>query len=223
MVECERLGHPVYNCSRDAKRPEVLPEPMRVVVRELFETTLLALLIFLLLHVSIGNRRVDGPSMNPTLVHGQRVIVNKLSYLSFSADGPIGRLPFVDAGGDVRLYAFEPPGKGDVVVFRSLYEADRDLVKRVIAVPGETVEIRDGSVFVDGVELDEPYAIGRDRWDMRPLTVPDGAYFVLGDNRQASNDSRSFGVVPVEHIIGKAWLSVWPPDKFEILRVLPLP
>ena len=196
---------------------------MRVVLRELFETTLMALFIFLMLHVSIGNRQVDGPSMNPTLVQGQRVIVNKLSYLSFRSDGPIGRLPFVDAGDEDRVYAFEPPAKGDVVVFRSLYEEDRDLVKRVIAVPGETVEIKDGSVFVDGVELDEPYAIGRDRWDMQPVMVPDGAYFVLGDNRQASNDSRSFGVVPIEHIVGRAWISVWPPDKLDLLRVLWLP
>ena len=196
---------------------------MRALIRELFETTLLALLIFLLLHVSIGNRRVDGPSMNPTLVHGQRVIVNKLSYLSFSSDGPVGRLPFVDAGDEERLYAFEQPERGEVVIFQSLYEDDRDLVKRVIAVPGETVEIKRGVVFVDGVELDEPYVIGRDRWDMPPLSVPAGAYFVLGDNRQASNDSRSFGVVPGENIVGRAWLSLWPPDQLGILRVLPLP
>ena len=196
---------------------------MRAVLRELCETTLLALLIFMLLHVSIGNRRVDGPSMNPTLEHGQRVIVNKLSYLSFRSDGPVGRLPFVDTGDEERLYAFESPRTGDVVVFRSLYEDDRDLVKRVIGVPGETVEIGRGVVFVDGVELDEPYVIGRDRWDMPPLTVPAGAYFVLGDNRQASNDSRSFGVVPIENIVGRAWLSVWPPDRVSILRVLPLP
>ena len=196
---------------------------MRALVRELFETTLLALLIFLLLHVSIGNRRVDGPSMNPTLTHGQRVIVNKLRYLSFSSDGPVARLPFVDFGDQERLYAFEPPERGDVVVFHSLYEDDRDLVKRVIAVPGETVEIKRGVVFVDGVELDEPYIIGPERGDMPPLPVPDGAYFVLGDNRQASNDSRSFGVVPIENIVGRAWLSVWPPDDIGILRVLPLP
>ena len=196
---------------------------MRAVLRELFETTLLALLIFLLLHVSIGNRRVDGPSMNPTLVHGERVIVNKLSYLSFRSDGPVGRLPVVDFEDEDRLYAFEPPERGDVVVFRSLYEDDRDLVKRVIAVPGETVEIRQGVVFVDGVELDEPYIIGPERGDMPPLSVPDGAYFVLGDNRQASNDSRSFGVVPIENIVGQAWITVWPPNAFGILRVLPLP
>ena len=142
---------------------------MRALIRELFETTLLALLIFLLLHVSIGNRRVDGPSMNPTLTHGQRVIVNKLRYLSFSSDGPVARLPFVDFGDQERLYAFEPPERGDVVVFHSLYEDDRDLVKRVIAVPGETVEIKRGVVFVDGVELDEPYIIGPERGDMPPL------------------------------------------------------
>ena len=196
---------------------------MRALIRELFETTLLALLIFLLLHVSIGNRRVDGPSMNPTLTHGQRVIVNKLRYLSFSSDGPVARLPFVDFGDQQRLYAFEPPERGDVVVFHSLYGDDRDLVKRVIAVPGETVEIKRGVVFVNGVELDEPYVVGRDRWDMPSLSVPDGAYFVLGDNRQASNDSRSFGVVPIANIVGRAWLSVWPPDDIGILRVLPLP
>ena len=196
---------------------------MRALIRELFETTLLALLIFLLLHVSIGNRRVDGPSMNPTLTHGQRVIVNKLRYLSFNSDGPVARLPFVDFGDQQRLYAFEPPERGDVVVFHSLYGDDRDLVKRVIAVPGETVEIKRGVVFVNGVELDEPYVVGRDRWDMPSLSVPDSAYFVLGDNRQASNDSRSFGVVPIENIVGRAWLSVWPPDDFGILMVLPLP
>ncbi len=196
---------------------------MRVIVRELIETVILALLIFLMLHMSIGTRRVEGPSMDPTLVDGERVIVNKLNYLSFSPEGLIGLLPFVDSGDDEHLYAFDRPDTGDIVVFRAPADEDRDFVKRIIGVPGETVEIKDGVVFVDGIELQEPYVARRDRGNMAPVTVPADTYFMLGDNRRASNDSRIFGVVPIENIHGRAWISFWPLDRLNALSVLPLP
>jgi signal peptidase I len=195
---------------------------MRVIVRELIETVILALLIFLLLHMSIGNRRVDGPSMEPTLVNGERVIVNKLNYLSFRSNGLAGLLPFVHSD-DEELFAFDGPGRGDIIVFRYPPNESRDFVKRVIGVPGDEIEIRQGVVFIDGEELDEPYVANHDRGNMVAVAVQAGNYFVLGDNRRASQDSRVFGVVPFENIIGRVWISFWPLDRLQTLRVLPLP
>jgi signal peptidase I len=196
---------------------------MRVLVRELIETVILALLIFLTLHLSIGNRRVEGPSMQPTLVNGERVIVNKLVYLNFRPGGLAGLLPFVDSDDGEPLFAFHPPERGDIVVFRYPANERRDFVKRIVAVSGETVVIREGVVFVDGRELEEPYLTSRDRGNMSEVEVPTDSYFVLGDNRRASNDSRGFGAVPFDNIIGQAWISFWPIDRLQMLRALPLP
>jgi signal peptidase I len=185
---------------------------MRVIVRELIETVILSLLIFLLLHMSIGNRRVDGPSMEPTLVNGERVVVNKLNYLSFRSDGLAGLLPFVHPD-DEELFAFDGPERGDIIVFRYSLNESRDFVKRIIGVPGDEIEIRQGVVFIDDEELDEPYVANHDRSNMVAVAVPAGTYFVLGDNRRASQDSRVFGVVPFENIIGRVWISFWPLDR----------
>ena len=196
---------------------------MRVLVRELIETVILALLIFLLLHLSIGNRKVEGPSMEPTLASGEYVIVNKLVYLNFHPGGLARLVPFLDNNDDERLFAFHPPRRGDIIVFRFPADQARDFVKRVVAVPGETVEIKQGRLFVNGVEVAEPYITRRDSSSMTKLTVEIDHYFVLGDNRLASRDSRAFGAVPFENIIGRAWISFWPLDRLHALRALPLP
>ena len=196
---------------------------MRVLVRELIETVILALLIFLLLHLSIGNRRVEGPSMEPTLADGEYVIVNKLVYLNLHP-GELARLiPFLDIGDDEQIFAFHPPRRGDIIVFRYPTNEARDFVKRVVAVPGETVELKQGRLFVNGVEVDEPYITRRDVGSTAESTVPRNSYFVLGDNRRSSEDSRFFGAVPFENIIGMAWISIWPLDRLQALRALPLP
>jgi len=138
---------------------------------------------------------VDGPSMLPNFHTGERVIVNKLIY-------------------DIR-----EPKRGEIVVFHSPYQAD--YIKRVIALPGETVEVRGDTVLVDGEPLEEPYlkeavdaavAAGGayNNKDHPPIEVPEGHVFVMGDNRPNSHDSRDIGPVPFEDVVGRADIVIWP-------------
>lgn len=161
----------------------------KLVVREIVETVVLALLIFLLIRVVIQNFRIEGYSMEPNLHQGQYLIVNKAVYRWL-----------------------HEPRRGDIVVFEYPRAPDRDFIKRVIGLPGETVEVRDGSVYIDGVLLDEPYLSEPTPGNVAPRTMGPGEYFVLGDNRDNSSDSRSWGPLPRKNIIGKAWLSYWPPQ-----------
>jgi len=157
-------------------------------VRELLETVLPAILIALLLNVFVGQAtRVQGQSMEPNLHTDQRLVVEKVSY------------------------RFHGPRRGDIVVIRVPSQGDELLIKRVIGLPGETVEIRDGHVYIDGQLLDEPYTIGSTRSGrIERVIVPPLHVFVMGDNRDHSNDSRTFGPVPIDNIVGRAWLSYWP-------------
>ena len=166
---------------------------MRALVRELFKTIILSILVFMAMHISVQNYRVQGPSMQPTLVQGEYVIVNKL------------------------VYAFQPPQLGEVVVFQFPEDRSRDLVKRVIGVPGDTVSMKNGLVILNNAVLEEPYVTQGDSTTMPPITLGAGEFFVLGDNRQASNDSRNWGAVTFEDLIGRAWLKFWPVDKLNIL------
>src|SRR5687768_1597551 len=172
-------------------------------VREVVETLLLAALIFFLVRLVVLNFRVDGESMLPNLDDGQMLLVNRNAYQYF------------DFGGE-RYYPFDPPERGDVIVFDPPTGSDKPYIKRVIGLPDEEVTFSDGKVFIDGELLDEDYieertGCGR-RLDHCDVVVPDGYVFVLGDHRTNSSDSRSFGAVPVENIVGKAWLSYWPAD-----------
>lgn len=294
---------------------------MRGFLFESLETVLLALAVFLVLQASIQNFRVEGISMDPTLVHGQYLLVNKLAYepVPFQSSDPME--------GQRWVFPFHPPQQGDVIVFhepiaifdifiegnavtesdargqvsaaaadfeqflsaRMVEEADietksttvtpltttnqafspdntenlvgyqvtlsqevtirafkewesiregilrlsgdlvqineitfapesgSDFVKRVIGVPGDTVELRSGIVYVNGLVLEEPYLIKRDRSSLRPVTVQPGFYFVMGDNRSVSFDSRELGPIPLENIVGKAWFSYWPVGDMDIL------
>lgn len=196
---------------------------MRVIARELIETIILALFIFLLLHLAIGNRRVEGPSMEPTLANGERVIVNKLTYLHFDPLGNSSFLPFVASDNADKLFTIDSPERGDIVVFRHPPQASRDFVKRIIGMPGDTIEMKQGVVFINGSKLHEPYVAKADLESMESRTVPANSYFVLGDNRRASNDSRVFGTVPLENIIGRAWIRFWPLDRFKTMNISNLP
>ncbi len=135
--------------------------------------------------------------MDPNLHHGQYLVVDKLSY----------RLPF----------SKKPAGRGDVIIFVPPTAPNKDFVKRVIGLPGETVEIRSGEVFINGERLPNTFGARLDDSTMPPLTVPDGAVFVLGDNRANSNDSRNWGMLAQEKIIGRAWISYWPPETWGII------
>ncbi len=199
--------------------PQREPEPVRprrrrswfVVGRELVETLLLALLIFLAVRSTVQNFKVEGDSMFPSLDNGQYIIVNKLAFAEFDL-AKFDWVPFLDIGDSAKHHIFGTPGRGDVVVFRSPTNPDRDFIKRVIGVPGDHIEIRDSTVYVNGNQLSESYTYGRTSCSSSQCawTVEPGRYFVLGDHRNNSSDSRVFGTIPEGSIIGKALFSYWP-------------
>jgi signal peptidase I len=169
------------------ERPGLVRRMLRT-VREVLETLLPAILIALLINVFVGQAtRVEGQSMEPNLHSNQRLVVEKLSY------------------------RFHGPQRFDVVVLKVASQGDELLIKRVIGLPGETVEIQDGRVHVNGTPLDEPFLVTDTRAGRHSrVVVPPLHVFVLGDNRNHSNDSRSFGPVPIDNIVGRAWISYWP-------------
>ena len=187
-------------------------------IRETLEVVVLALLMFVGLQASVQNFRVEGSSMDPTLETGQYLLVNKLLYLYFDLARVEAFLPTVEYQEANTIYPFHPPERGNVIVFRPPFDTQRDFVKRVIALPGETIAIREGVTYINGELLEEPYLKVRSLKAQEPFTVPRSTYFVMGDNRSHSNDSRDWGPVPVENIIGKVWVTYWPPSKASILR-----
>ena len=166
-------------------------QPTEVVLREIIETFLLTFFIFWLVNGLIGRYKIDGSSMNPTLFNGQYLIIDNISYL------------------------LEDPQRGDVIVFKHP-QNDLNLIKRVVGLPGDHVEIRDRTVLVNGVPLDEPYIQAppaySGSWD-----VPANEYFVLGDNRNNSSDSHSWSFLPEENILGKAEIIYWPPSDWQFV------
>jgi signal peptidase I len=182
----------------------------RRVVWELAQTLVLALLIFLAVRAMAQNFRVEGSSMEPGLHDGQYLLVNKAVYFKLNLEKLAKYVPFVNPGDNPERYIFSPPHRGDVVVFRYPKDPDRDFIKRVIAVPGDEIRIDSGVVFVNGERLDEPYIESRPNYDFQEQIVPEGSFFVLGDNRDNSFDSHAWGFVPEENIIGKAIFSYWP-------------
>ena len=186
------------------------------IVREVVETLLLAALVFLAVRASVQHYRVDGTSMYPTLEDGEFLLVNSLVYTRVDVEALARYVPGWDPGPPARRHLFHAPKRGDIVVFHHPSGVHRDLVKRVIGLPGETVEIRGGVVYIDGRRLIEPYLAGGavPLGDMAPVVVPPDSYFVLGDNRNHSQDSRVFGPIPIDDIVGKAFLTWWPREKF---------
>lgn len=193
----------------------VVPKRRRlwaVTVRELAETLLLAVLIFLAVHVSMQNFKVEGSSMEPSLDHGEYLIVNRLAYAEIDLS-IFDWVPFFDAGDNPVHHLWGSPGRGDVIVFSSPTNINRDFIKRIIGVPGDVVEIdrESGAVRVNGEILDEPYTRGKSACSTScgPWVVPERSYFVMGDNRSNSSDSRQGWFVPEENIIGKALITYW--------------
>lgn len=156
-------------------------------LRESVETVVIAFVLALIIRTFfVASILVEGTSMDPTLANHQRLLINKIGY------------------------RFAEPDRGDIVVFRYPVNPHRDFIKRVIARGGETVEIRNGKVTVDGQTLTENYVVWADDGFYPATTVPPGSVFVLGDNRMNSEDSRYFGFVPLGHIKGKAFIIYWP-------------
>jgi len=183
-------------------------------LREIVETALIAILIFVGVRTLVLNFRVDGSSMLPSLVNGEMLLVNRNAYDSFDLYTLVDWLPGVNHADAKDFTPFPGPHRGDVIVFNPPVTSDKPYIKRVIGLPGDTVEIKDGSVFVNGIQLDETYLHG-DTTDCQPracdpIVVPDGEIFVLGDNRAHSSDSRYFGTVKISEVVGKAWITYWP-------------
>ncbi|MCA9844249.1 MAG: signal peptidase I, partial [Dehalococcoidia bacterium] len=195
----------------------------RTWVRELVETGLLALLVFLSVRASFQNFKVDGSSMSPTLADGQFLIVNKLVYSEVDVDKLSKYVPFVSAGDDPTRHVFHGPERGDIIVLRDPSTPTQDLIKRVMGLPGEKIEVYNGAVYINDQRLEEPYlkeAWGRNGQGNYPaVIVPEGTYFVMGDNRDNSKDSRSsqIGFIAEDLIIGRAELSYLPLDAFGLI------
>ena len=190
---------------------------MRALIRELIETAILALLIFIALQASVQNFKVEGSSMEPTLKDGQYLLVNKLVYFNLSPGDLRRLLPFNRFDRPETLFAFHAPRRGEIIIFHFPRDQTRDFVKRVIGVAGDEVEIRRGTVFVNGRSLEEPYITHPSEASMSRLIVPPEKFFVLGDNRRFSNDSRDWGPVPTGNVVGRAWVSYWPLNQFNTL------
>ena len=138
---------------------------------------------------------VEGPSMRPTLVNSERLVVNKF------------------------IYRFKTPERGDILIFRYPRDPSRDFIKRVIAIPGDSIEIKDGRVYLNGQLQNETYILDKTRGSYGLATVPPGTVFVMGDNRNNSEDSRfkDVGFVPYDLIKGKAVVIFWPLDHIKTL------
>ena len=151
--------------------------------------------------------------MRPTLKQGNYVLVNKLAYIHIPISGGSAHTDAkAISPSRSNIFPFDPPNRGEVIVFKSPSDISKNFVKRVIGVPGDTVKIRGGRVFVNGAQLDEPYIKDTERiaYNMLPFKVLAEEFFVLGDNRRASSDSRQWGAVPLENIRGRVWIRYWP-------------
>jgi len=166
---------------------------MNKLIRNSIISIIAILVVFLGLHATIQSSIVLGESMEPNFEDGQRLIVNKI------------------------IYKFDDISRGDVVILRPPPHMDVEYIKRVIGLPGETVEIKNGFVYINGEPLSEPYIEDPPTYIMKEIEIPEDYYFVLGDNRNASNDSHYWGPLPRRNIIGQVWLSIWPPTDWGII------
>ena len=195
---------------------------MKNVFREILDAVGLSLVVFILIQTSMQNFKVEGASMSPTLDSGQYLIVNKLAYVNvdlvrLSKLIPIWRVKELKDNHNVRS-----PIRGEIIVFRfpdpNPNNRKRDFVKRVIGVPGDKIAIVNGVVWVNGEPLYEGYLRFRDAFNLGERVLKEKHYFVLGDNRTGSNDSRAWGTVPEENILGKVWSIYWPPSDWGVLH-----
>jgi signal peptidase I len=165
------------------------------ILREVVITVLIAVAVFACLRLTVQSYTVVMSSMQPNFQDGECIMVNKLSYRSSG------------------------PQRGDVIIFDPPFDSEYPFIKRVIGLPGDTVEINDGKVSINGTPLEEDeYIAAQPNYTMSAQEVPENEYFVLGDNRNHSNDSHSGWTVPRDNIIGKAWFTYWPPSKLGVVE-----
>jgi signal peptidase I len=167
------------------------------ILREVGITVLIAVAVFALLRLTVQSYTVVMSSMEPNFRQGDCIMVNKVTYRS--ADPQRGQ-----------VIVFSPPPPNE--------DSQYPFIKRIIGLPGDIVEISDGKVFVNGFPLEEEYVMAAPTYTMSATEVPENEYFVLGDNRNNSNDSHTGWMVPRENIIGKAWFIYWPPSRWGIVK-----
>lgn len=171
---------------------------MKLLLREILITIILALVIFFCARATLQGYEVLQSSMEPNFYQGQRVMVLKAAYW------------------------FGAPQRGDVVVFQAPDGSNEEWIKRIIGVPGDTVEIVRGAVYVNGEKLNETYVKRSFTYSMPKEVVPADNYFFLGDNRDVSNDSHRGWLMPRSNLIGRAWLVYWPSSAWEVVPGYPL-
>ena len=197
---------------------------MSRVAREIIEAVVLALIVFLIIQTGVRNFKVEGASMQPTLEGGQYLLVNKLVYFKLDMARLSRVIPFwvVDQSSEAgERFALRPPQRGEVIVFHYPRDTTKDFVKRVIGLPGEKVGVEGGDVFIDGKQLVEPYLTSRDTSSSNAIILGDNEYYVMGDNRRGSNDSRNWGPVAGELVLGKVWFVYWPISKLHVIGGAP--
>ncbi|HTZ11044.1 MAG TPA: signal peptidase I [Candidatus Margulisiibacteriota bacterium] len=183
-------------------------------VREWIESIVVAFILAMIIRSFLVQAfKIPTGSMRPTLVEGDVILVNKLSYGA--------KVPFTQ----LRLPGFEKLKRGDVVVFIYPEDKNKDFIKRLIGLPGETLEIKNGTIYINDKPLLDPvfnqryyYNRGDFAQEEQKITVPKGQYFFLGDNSASSKDSRYWGFVPWQNILGKALLIYWPPQRIRLIK-----
>lgn len=163
--------------------------------RETVETVVIAFILAMIIRTFVVQVFwIPSSSMEPTLDIKDRIVANKF------------------------IYWFQPPARGDVIVFKSLEAPPRDFIKRIIGLPGDVLELREGAVYINGQKLDESrHPMNQDDMNFGPITVPPDHYFMMGDNRPASADSRYWGPLPKKNIKGQAFIIIWPFRHFGLI------
>jgi signal peptidase I len=184
------------------------------IVRDYFETIVTCVIFVIFARTFVFQQsKIPTGSMIPTLLVGDYIMVNKFAF------APLSSIPLLARAEHV-LLPVRDLKRGDIIVFKYPEEPEKDYIKRVIGLPGETLEVRDRQVYIDGKPLDEKYKIHRnpkglnfDQDDYRPTRIPENSLFCMGDNRDNSKDSRSWGFVPRDYVKGRAFMIWWSYDE----------
>jgi signal peptidase I len=163
-------------------------------IRDIVITIVSSIVIFLILQTTIGAVRVYETSSVPNIMPGDYIIVDKVSYV------------------------ITKPQRGEMIILHSPVEENKDLIKRIIAIPGDTIEVRDNQVFVNNIPAKEPYLKEPTKYDYPKESIPEGFYFVLGDNRNVAAGSQNGWLLPRANIVGKAWIIYWPAQRMGLVK-----